>query len=91
MNINMPEEILFNGANKPAPQSNGEQGSLKPATEPVEASVGSEYSGLIARCLETSEIDHQAVVQAKVALANGELNTRQAAEHAAKNILNFGI
>ena len=61
------------------------------STDPVDADLGSDYSSVISRALQSDEIDLQAVEQAASLLASGRLDTPQNAQSAAENLLKFGI
>ena len=64
----------------------------KPKTaDPADTELGSDYSEVITRALESAEIDQNAIAQAKALLESDQLDTPENAQSAAQNLLKFGI
>lgn len=83
INFNTPDNNL-NGAQKPAPAGNIN-------TDSADSALRSEYASVIAQSLAAEEIDTQAVTAAREALQSGQLDSPQAIQSAAENLLKFGI
>ncbi len=90
MDINITNNIISNlGSNlSPARRPAGES---KAETSPVNADLRSDYDAIIARAIESEEINIQAVERAKSLLEAGQLDTPQNIQSTAENLLKFGI
>ena len=61
------------------------------ASKAVDSTLSSEYSSVIARAIESDQVDLESVEKARQDLESGLLDTPQNADQAAENILKFGI
>ncbi len=94
MKINGPENLNINnvpGENAPKPRSakSPEPGASPPEVELTPKNAG--YREYIQQVHATDEIDLQAVALAKELLKSGQLDTPEAADRAAGNIIDIGI
>lgn len=62
-----------------------------PSADSAEVSIQVSFDSLIAKALETSNADSDAVQRAKELLLSGQLETPENIRAAAENILKFGI
>lgn len=90
MDINITNNIISNlGPNlNPARTPAGDS---KTETSPANADLRSDYASIIARAIESEEIDLKAIEQAKILLESGQLDTQKNIESTAENLLKFGI
>ena len=92
MQIDATGDIILNTPDSNPAAANKPDTAKPPATtDSAESVLRAEYSQLIQQSLQCAETDLQAVEEAKNALANGELDTPQAIQSAAANILKSGI
>ena len=90
MDINITNNIISNlgPSRNPACTTAGEN---KAENCPVDANLRSDYDAIIAKAIESEEINLNAVEQAKILLQSGQLDTPKNIESTAENLLKFGI
>jgi len=91
MSIDITNNIIFDAG------SSGLDPSKKPDLDKTsqagtdDSTLRTEYEPFIRKAVELEETDSQAVAEAKEALESGQLDTPEAAQSAAENILESGI
>jgi hypothetical protein len=90
MDINITNNVISNlGSNlSPARRTAGDS---KAEISPANADLRSDYAAIIARAIESEEINIQAVETAKTLIESGQLDTPKNIESTAENLLKFGI
>jgi len=91
MQIDIPDNIIFGPGNNGLESPKKSDSSGRIGTDSADVKLRAEYSSVIDKSLELSEVDTKAVAQARLALSSGELDDPAAAAAAAENILNHGI
>jgi len=88
MQIDPASKLNFN-----RPLSTPKKGATTKRTSSgsVDSSLKTEYAEVIGKALESDKTDPQIIQQAKDALESGQLDSAEAAEAAAENIVEFGI
>lgn len=91
MQIDMPDNIILGPAGNGLESPKKSDSSGRISTDSADAKLRAEHSSIIDKSLELSEVDSEAVEQARQALSSGELDSPEAEAAAAENILKHGI
>ncbi len=66
-------------------------GTAPASSNPVDATLQVQYAPLVAKAIQGSEPDAQAVQRAQALLASGQLDSPEAIRAAAQDLLDFGL
>ena len=91
MPIDITNNIVFDAGSSGLDPSKKPDIEKTPQPDAADSTLRTEYEPFIQRALQLDDIDTLAVAEAKEALETGRLNTPEAIQSAAENILNNGI
>ena len=91
MPIDITNNIVFDAGSSGLDPSKKPDIEKTPQPDAADSTLRTEYEPFIQRALQLDDIDTLAVAEAKEALETGRLNTTEAIQSAAENILNNGI
>ena len=90
MPIDITNNIIFDAGSSGLDSSKMPDLNKTSLTDAADSTLRTEYEPFIRKAVEL-EADSRVVVQARQALESGELDTPEAAQAAAENILEYGI
>jgi hypothetical protein len=91
MPIDITNNIIFDTGSSGLDPSKKSDLNKTPQADAVDTTLRTEYEPFIQRAVQLDDIDTLAVAEAKEALETGRLDTTEAIQSAAENILNNGI
>jgi hypothetical protein len=91
MSIDITSNIIFDAGSSGLDPSKKPDLDKTPRADAADSSLRTEYEPFIRRTVELEDTDSRAVAEAKEALESGQLDTLEAAQSAAENILESGI
>ena len=91
MPIDITNNIVFDAGSSGLDPSKKPDVDKTPQPDPADTTLRTEYEPFIQRAVQLNDIDTLAVAEAKEALETGRLNTTEAIQSAAQNILESGI
>ena len=91
MSIDITNNIIFDAGSSGLDPSKKPDIEKNPPAGADDSSLRTEYEPFIRKAVELEDTDSQAVAEAKEALESGQLDTPEAAQSAAENILESGI
>jgi len=91
MPIDITNNIIFDAGGSGLDPSKKPDLDKTPQADAADSTLRTEYEPFIRKAVELEDTDSQAVAEAKEALESGQLDTPDAAQSAAENILETGI
>jgi hypothetical protein len=91
MPIDITNNIVFDAGSSGLDPSKKPDTGKTPQPDAADSTLRTEYEPFIQRAVQLNDIDTLAVAEAKEALETGRLDTTEAIQSAAENILNNGI
>ena len=91
MPIGITNNIVFDAGSSGLDPSKKPGLNKTPQPDAADSTLRTEYEPLIQRAVQLDDIDTLAVAEAKEALETGRLDTHEATQSAAENILKDGI
>ncbi len=91
MSIDITNNIVFDAGSSGLDPSKKPDIEKTPQPDAADSTLRTEYEPFIKRAVQLDDTDSQAVEEATKALENGLLDTPEAIQYAAENILKSGI